>query len=549
MTRAHSGLLRVAAALAGPLLSVAVFFALLAATDDGRGPGLPAGGATAPLGAASPGEGASGGVGARAPAVVGARQDASDAAPLARGAASTGTTPAPAPLTVPSAAPQVVPFVPPLWDGAVVATQQVGVFASPATLDRERQTWIHWAVRNTSEERASGPYVVSLRLDGEPLANWQRLGLKPGAVDVVLDWPIAWNGSHRFMGAHRLTLEVMELAVPSRDMPKKESVFREFVWEQKLRETPEPLRRYSPEELRAKTAVLGALLNSRSLVSESADLAKSVLDLGDVVYYALYGKSLYEESLQVHLLDDAQFPQWVAIECTDRIGPMSPSAGVLYGQACRQLSGAAGYAGTWRSWNRIALRSGRPPAEVLLNLAHELGHFRQSLLRPDFGDRAASLDLYALREAQAYAHETLFIRTLEELAGYPLLLYPRTGDTERMVDLRLSELEKHAATSEHARGRLLVWMIVLTEPSMVKQQSDLFTGGQLSREGARGLLAYLLAFSAKSSEVEAYVGRKLGQVDAQLPTIGVLMKGRLVTGLPPGSEGPFEFSEMALLSP
>lgn len=445
--------------------------------------------------------------------------------------------------------PSVALYSPPLWDGPIVATQRVGVFSSPATLDSERQTWIHWAIRNTSEDQPSRPYVVSLWLDGDPLANWQRPGLRPGDIDTVLDWPLVWNASHRFAGPHRLTVEVVELGVPGQDGARVTSIFREFLWEQKPPEAREPPRRYSREDLDAKVAFLGEMLSSLDLVSESADAAKQVLEVGDAVYYTLYGKSLYDESLQIHLLNEQQFAQWVGLECKDRSETIGGAMGSRYGQACGRLAGAAGYAGSWRAHERITLRSDRTPAEVLLNLAHELGHFRQSLLRPDFGDRPALLDLYALREAQAYAHEILFLRTLEELAGYPLLLYHRAADTEWIVESRLAELREQATYSEHARGQLLLWMIVLTDPDMGTQRTDLSTTGRLSKKEALGLLKWLLAFSAEPRTVESYVSGKLSQLPTHLPTITRLIKGRLVVGLLPRMEGPQEFSEAALLTP
>jgi hypothetical protein len=277
-------------------------------------------------------------------------------------------------------------------------------------------------------------------------------------------------------------------------------------------------------------------------------MAQDVLDVADAVYYALYNqKSLYDEPLAVHLLNGAEYPMWVKVECTDRAERLGGGSGKIFGELCGQLAGAAGYESKWEYQNRIVLRSDRTAAEVLLNLAHELGHFRQSVQRPDLDTKNASLNLSALREAQAYAHEVEFLRAIESVLGRPLLLYPRREAFDQGVDQGLASYVAEKDTSEHARGRLLLWMAVLSDPHLATQGAELRGSGHLTWQSARTVYEYLMAIAVK--DVDAYVNGKIDKVDTSLATIRSVSKGRLVNGLTDGQVGALELQEVGLLSP
>ncbi|MSQ13413.1 MAG: hypothetical protein EXR47_04655 [Dehalococcoidia bacterium] len=421
-------------------------------------------------------------------------------------------------------------------------------------MDRGQQTWIKWAVRNASTEKASGPYNVSLRLDGEPLANWERPGLNAGGVDVVLDWALVWRDSHQFTGAHRLTLEVRGTGAAASTLAPQ-TVYREFVWGQTAPQSAPTPRFYAAAQIRQQIGGVDELSASGEMVSASPQRAQDVLDIADAVYYALYSRSLYDEPLVVHLLNDADYSMWVKVECTDRAERLGGGMGKVYGERCGQIAGVtatgeavvAGYASNWQYQNRIVLRSERTQAEVLLNLAHELGHFRQSVQRPDLDVRNASLNLYALREAQAYAHEVEFLRAIESVLGRPLLLYPRREDFAEGVEQSLASYVAEMDTEEHARGRLLLWMAVLDDPHLATQGAELRRNGSLTWQSARTVYEYLMAIAAK--DVDAYVNGKIDKVDTFLPTIRSMSKRRLVNGLTDGQVGALEFQEVGLLSP
>ena len=89
----------------------------------------------------------------------------------------------------------------------------------------------------------------------------------------------------------------------------------------------------------------------------------------------------------------------------------------------RYAKGFVGYYTNWRGAPRIVIRGDKTPMDVLSTISHELGHYRQALVNSSLNEQP-NLNIVALREAQAYAHQVVFFRTLESLTGLDLLLYP-----------------------------------------------------------------------------------------------------------------------------
>ncbi|MSP78600.1 MAG: hypothetical protein EXR67_03480 [Dehalococcoidia bacterium] len=441
--------------------------------------------------------------------------------------------------------PEVLPFVPPQWDGAIVATNLAGVFTAPNVLDSANRVLIHWAVKNGSRTQPTSPYSVALRLDGETVNEWSRPALVPGGIDVVLDSPLVYKGTSRFTGTHRLTLEVSPAFGGNAQAQPATSVFREFVWGKPL--VPALSQQYTDEAIAARLAKLPALLDSTAALSSSSQATKDVLDILDSVYYVVYKRSLYEEDVSIHLLDQQDFETWVKIECADLASIVTPTQRMPYSTACGRLGREDGFQGPWRSHQRIVVRADRPPVQVLATLAHEVGHFRQELLRPDLDAAAGSFSFSTLREAQAYAHEVYFLRALENLTGISMMRYPKTEAYERYMDKWLSDTVSDSNTDEHARGLLLFWMVLFAEPGVRQQRVELFENNRISEQAARGTLQYLFAFAPQ--DVDRYVTARLSDFSTYYPTLQTLLRNRLVPGLPYWEEGSPYLREIGLFFP
>ena len=126
--------------------------------------------------------------------------------------------------------------------------------------------------------------------------------------------------------------------------------------------------------------------------------------------------------------------------------------------------------------------------QLLAALAHELGHFHQSVDSPELNAFPPFLDFRALQEAQAYAYQTYYFKDLELMTGRDLLLYPKLEGYEQFIEERIDTLVRDVDVSEHARGRLLVWLAVLTDPELRSIRNVLLTQRALTAGGSPGSL-------------------------------------------------------------
>jgi hypothetical protein len=308
--------------------------------------------------------------------------------------------------------------------------------------------------------------------------------------------------------------------------------------------------RYTPEELQSRLSLLERLLSTGEPATAASDASpETVLAVADAVYYSIYRTSLFDEPLTIHLLRDEEYTQWVAVECQDTLTRLPTDQQSQYQQSCARLEGFSAYTTSWRGSHRIVLRAARPPMQLLATLAHELGHFRQSLLNPELEDRgsAASLDIQALREAQAYTYQVYFLRILERLTGWGLLLYPKMEGYERFVEQRLDTLMAEAGSSEHSRGQLLVWLSLLTDPELRPTRNVLLSNRSLTAPAAQELFTRLVHL--RPQDVTAYVTQRMEDARTQRPAIQALALARLLPGLPYWNEGSPYLRDVGLLLP
>ena len=216
-------------------------------------------------------------------------------------------------------------------------------------------------------------------------------------------------------------------------------------------------------------------------------------------------------------------------------------------ESCDRLEGFSGFTAQWRGQHHIVAHSERPPIQVLATLAHELGHFRQAVTNPDLDREAPSHTYRSFREAQAYAYQVFFFRTLESLTAQDLLVYPLLHGYESYVDQHLESWVSTMGRSEHSLGRLVLWMALLTDPELRRARTVLLDNRYLTAEAALEVFEYLVSFSA--DEVEEYVARLLQGVQTQLPAVQAVATSRLISGLPYWNEGSPYLREVGLLLP
>ena len=445
--------------------------------------------------------------------------------------------------------PALTAFTPPGWGGAIVATSTTGQLASPTRLPREAPTYIHWALRNTGQQDLDEPFTVELLLDGTTMETWRRQGLAAGEIDFLLDWPLP-TIVQTVPGSHDLELRVRRALSEADGTVTTTLAQRTVQWVRADALDSDPIR-YTPEELQRRLSLLERLLSTGDPATAVASDAspETVLAVADAVYYSIYGTSLFDEPLTIHLLGDEEYTQWVAVECQDTLTRLPSDQQDQYQQSCARLEGFSAYTTSWRGSHRIVLRAARPPMQLLATLAHELGHFRQSVLNPELENRgsAASLDIQALREAQAYTYQVYFLRVLERLTGRALLLYPKLEGYERFVEQRLDTLMAEAGSSEHSRGQLLVWLSLLTDPELRPTRNVLLSNRSLTAQAAQELFIRLVYLRAQ--DITPYVIQRMEDARTQRQAIQSLALARLLPGLPYWNEGSPYLRDVGLLLP
>jgi hypothetical protein len=440
------------------------------------------------------------------------------------------------PQTPEATEPLVMGYVPSGWSGPLVVSSYLGETSLQSAGYLSSQAYVSWAMRNSGAPIQS-PYTVELLVSGAVVHTWEREGLEAGAVDFLVDDPIP--------AAFAQGIHNVELRVRTSDGEVTGIARRPTNW----RTGFAPPRDGGPldaAERRSRLAALEGIRSSNEPLSNSPQMRQDVIDIVDLVYQTLYNRSLSEEGLGISILSDEEFSYWVDAECNDVAPALSSSIRNTYLARCAQAKGFIGYYSEWRGASRIVARSDRTPMDVLSTIAHELGHFRQAEANSSLNEQV-NLDVVALREAQAYAHQVVFFRTLESLAGLDLLLYPRLSGYENFIQMRVGELRARAETSEHARGQLVLWLAVLSDPELRQERTALLNNRALPTQTARAVFDYLVDFSP--TEARLYVNRIMGNASAQIGAIESLVSARLIPGLPYWNEGSPELREVGLLLP
>ena len=166
-----------------------------------------------------------------------------------------------------------------------------------------------------------------------------------------------------------------------------------------------------------------------------------VLEVFDMGYYMLTGKTPQQEGWIPRILSQADF-EAVVDECC----PDQPGLKRVLGFCCLVPDSGRGL--------ELIVRGNESLPLVLLTLAHEAGHARQNVLNPD--QRAAGLETNtgAIHEAQAYAFEVALSRTLGEATGLNVSRLPGRPEIRAFIDswIAYTREDVYDLSEEHNRG-------------------------------------------------------------------------------------------------
>jgi len=439
------------------------------------------------------------------------------------------------------------PLTLPGWKSPLVISNTTGSLISPPALTHRLPIFASWAITNTGDVPYQKPFTIELALDNTVVGVWSRSELEPGGIDFILDWSITNNPGRSPEFPARIKLFLVERnphGLQSRRLLAQETLN----WITSPEVNSKPVH-YSDSQITDKLARLESILSFPGMaINNSTDsYLNDTLDIVDVTYYSLYGKSLKDEPLSIHILTEADYSGWLHLECRDRIINLNPQSRSEQEQRCNRLEGFSGFTTFWRGRHHIVVRGERPPIQVLDTLAHELGHFRQSLLNSGLNGSFFPVNILALKESQAYAHQAVFLRRIESLTGRDLLLYPKLEGYRDFVAKRFSDLNDSVAIDEHSRGRLILWMALLTDPNLRRNRNELFDNQILSETATQNLFNYLMKMNVK--EGSSYVSAVLKELKTQKSAIVALADSRLLSELPYWNEGSPFLREAGLLLP
>ena len=436
----------------------------------------------------------------------------------------------------------IAAYTPTGWSGSLIVTSYPGRTGALSPVYRDGDSFVSWAIKNNGAQDFDSPYTVDLLLGGSLIQSWARPGLEAGAIDVVVDELLQVAPTP---GVYEMRLLLHPDSSEEDPAIAIQLTSRSVGW---LSGSPPPAATelLEPGELARRLTIIDSLRSSTNLATDSEEQLEALHTVVDAVYQALYQVPLRDEPLAVNILTDAEFEHWIDAECSDVAPTLETSVQTLYLARCEATKGFIGYHTSWRGAFRIVVKGDRPPMQVLSTIAHELGHFRQSSTNPELDNRA-NINVLALREAQAYAHQVLFFRTLEGLTGLDLLLYPELSGYETFIETQLVALRKNSETSEHARGQLVLWLALLADPNLRQERTILLNNLSIPAETAKDLFNYLLDFSP--GEARLYVTVLMRSIGAQIGAMEELALARLVPGLPYWIEGSPHLREIGLLMP
>ncbi len=435
------------------------------------------------------------------------------------------------------------------WDGPIVVNSAAGTITDgPLSIDEP--VFVDLVVYNESVRPTDQDFVVDLFLDGVRVNIVDLPGPTPAkSFRIVSDWDGLSRVVRMTPGPHVLKM-VIDPDDRVREADETDNVFeKRFVWS--TGPVAGPTRTvYSEDELREAFSGLPDLLYSGDpvLTDEGEGDVERVLRVADAGFFLITGSSFRDERINARVLSRPEYVAWIDDTYRELFAVDDGSNYEALARA-REWDKSISLAKKQRRFGviDIAVDGDHPFGEVLNSLVHELGHALQDRLNPGQTEAGNSLELSAIREAQAQQLERVFWLAVEEFTGERYTRYPDYGGYRTFVDVSISADLSSFTTSEHALGRMVQWTAVLADPNLSGLRQELLNRGELSRSSAFALYLYLVSLDA--SVAVDYLGGLMPALGPVIPRMAAITKSRLADLSSPLDEGSPYLRHAALLSP
>ena len=412
------------------------------------------------------------------------------------------------------------------------------------------------SVKNRSSVGTRIPFSVDVFFNDELVNTFVfRRGIPQKAILSSL-----WDGLAGEVditpGEHTLKI-VIDSRESIREADEEDNVFeRTFTWLEEPPPVPDPVERYSTEEIAAVLSGLRDLVDSSEIAvsPDGADYSERIFDVVDAGYYLMTGDSLRDERVDIHILNREEYLRWIDEAFENRFASASaremPGIHVRY-QRLKEY--AVGITSRERGRVTVIIDGERPIPKVIDTLAHEVGHLRQDLINPDQHD-AVVFDslLLALLEAQAQQFQRAFWLTVEEFTGETFLEYPEAEIFREWIAQRAFMWFSTAQQDEHALGYLLQWMLVITVPDLAHLEEELRENGSLGAEESLDFYNYLVGLSPSEASAlarQTYARATSDDLADLYNRLVTAASERLTPDLHPNDEGIATLRQVGLLTP
>ncbi len=444
------------------------------------------------------------------------------------------------------------------WDGPIVLDTVAGTNTDgPLSLDAS--IFVDMVVFNKSVVMAEPDFVVDVFFDGELVHILDLAGPSPArSFRVVQDWNGLVRNAQITPGPHTLKI-VIDPDDRVREVDETDNVFEKtFVWAETAQPAPSRIA-YTETQLREVFVELAELIDSTDpVLTPNGDngggptggdgRAERVLRIADAGFFLMTGTSFRDERMNVRVLSRPEYLDWID-DTYDDLFAVDDGASYEALAKSRERDKNISLAKKQRRFGRIdiAVDGGHPIGDVLNSLVHELGHALQDRLNPAQTESGDSLELSAIREAQAQQLERVFWLTIEEFTGEKFTRYPDYDGYFAFIDASIATDLASFTQSEHSLGRMVQWLAVLADPNLAGLRGELATQGALSRESAFALYLYLVRIDPVVA-IEYVVGL-LTVLEPAAPDITAIARSRLENLASPFDEGSPYLRQPALLSP
>lgn len=416
------------------------------------------------------------------------------------------------------------------WSASLILSNEPGVYDNDQLIHSKNPLFVTWALENNGYSETE--FEVELFVDGKILKKWDRPSLPVGSIDMILDYSMDFIIDSGF---HNVLLRVITASGEIINIYEDR-----FYWE----------KDYQPNFSRIES--VNFLTNFGDYWTRHQGLnfpddqitTEELITWMSVLYEEVHGEAI-GENLLFHIVNPKEYYRWIESECRDKSRNLSPDIRVLYFDNCQQGEHSDGYYTNWHGYNRIVVKWDLRPIEFLTVISHELGHYYQSTKRNEL-DKTYDPEIIALKETQAYVHQSLLIKALEDKLGFELMTYPATRAYEQYVRNEIMSMKEKVETS-HTHGKLLAWDLLLNDPGLRLQRTNLFNNLKLDLNNQKFMFDYLIELDIEESEVRSRLF--ISDLNTLTNTLELFAVSRLKNGLLNFEQGDPFLRETGLLIP